>query len=287
MPNRPGPKGPPRPVNQYQPGQNEVGDPVRLLRELQDVRTKLYEVEARIRDVGGRDLGLTTADFARVQQELSSQGGYPLNLSGLIGRAGESQFAYFPIVTSLPDAKTDLRRAVALKTGTKYYLHIWIDGVPPKWIDISSTLGLPTNVAFIDAVNTFTVNQIFNGRFTTYNNDLVVGNGVTGIVGLSAQTGKTASIGATTLFTPAATGEYRVSYYISTTTAGAGNVITTVNWTDENGAKNIASAAMNLTAGNFQQATYLVHSGASAIQFSTTYAATGTYQIYVIVERLS
>ena len=79
---------------------------------------------------------------------------------------------------------------------------------------------------------------------------------VVGVYAVKDDTGKTAAIAATTLFTPAVTGMYRISIYLQVTTAastsstlgGATGVVITYNDGDGNVAQSV-TAALHTTAG--------------------------------------
>ena len=139
----------------------------------------------------------------------------------------------------------------------------------------------------------FLVNS--SGVATTYNNVALGGNGQPympsgGVVDLTAQA---ASIGATALFTPSANGLFRISYYLTTTTAGsAGTVTVTFTWTDEAKAETFTSTALSLTALGAlapPQPLVIYAKTTAAIQYSTTVSgATGSpqYSLHIRVEAL-
>ncbi len=119
--------------------------------------------------------------------------------------------------------------------------------------------------------------------FTDQSGSVVqVGNttSASGVLGRSVLTGQTASIGATTLLTGNATsaGLYRVSFYLTTTTAGDGGdtVLVTVAWND-GAAQTFVSA--NLDAGTlnaYLQFSVVVRAAASQnITFTTTLTSPG------------
>jgi len=81
-------------------------------------------------------------------------------------------------------------------------------------------------------------------------------------------------------------GLYRVSIYVNTHTAGAGNVVVAVSTNDGIGVKTF-SVTLNLIAGNAGQTTILPRTDGSVdITLTATYAATGAYDLYVTMERL-
>ena len=139
----------------------------------------------------------------------------------------------------------------------------------------------------------FLVNS--SGVATNYNGVALGGTGQPylpsgGVVDLSAQTG---SVTATNLFTPSANGLFRLSYYLTTTTAGsAGTVSVTFTWTDEAKAETFTSSTLSLSAlgALAPQAPLVIYAKTTAaIQYSTTVSgATGSpqYSLHIRVEAL-
>lgn len=117
------------------------------------------------------------------------------------------------------------------------------------------------------------------------------GLGQSSIVATALLTAQTADISATTIYTPAASGLYRVSVYHLCTTAGGGTLTTAIIWTDDYQAQT-TSPASNLDlsgAGNAATGTTFIRSTASAIQYSTSIAGKSgspQYALFVVVERL-
>lgn len=73
------------------------------------------------------------------------------------------------------------------------------------------------------------------GKTTTYNNIATVDNGVPSELGNANLTGQTAAKAATTLYTPAATGRFRISIYLKVTTAASVSSVlgpVTITYTD-------------------------------------------------------
>ena len=106
-------------------------------------------------------------------------------------------------------------------------------------------------------------------------------------------TGQTGDIGATTLFTPSATGTYRVSVYLVCTTAGTGTLVLTIGWTDDEQAQTV-KPAVDIDLANLGEAS----SGVSFIQSAAAVAITYTaaiagkagspaYSLYITLEQLS
>ena len=82
-------------------------------------------------------------------------------------------------------------------------------------------------------------------------------------------------------------GLYRITFYAATRTAGAGNIIITITWTDSVGAKSTPAAILTLAAGAFVGAAVeLYTSGAANITVTAAYTPTGAYDFYVSLERL-
>ena len=107
--------------------------------------------------------------------------------------------------------------------------------------------------------------------------------------------GQVANINTATLFTPAVAGEYRVNYYMPSTvvcvTPGPAQVVLTLGWTDDVGARTTtATLVLGATSTAPQSGSVVVWSTASAISYSTAYTActsgTGTYSLRVTVEQL-
>lgn len=104
-------------------------------------------------------------------------------------------------------------------------------------------------------------------------------------------TGQTGAIGATTIYTPAATGMYRVSVYMVCTTAGGGTLSATIKWTDVKQSQQASPAAnVNLAnAGEASSGSIYINSTAVAITYETAIAgASGSpqYAIFIVCEHL-
>lgn len=143
--------------------------------------------------------------------------------------------------------------------------------------------------------------QLDNGRIGTngaglinfYNNQVVQGNGVVTNVKALALTNQGATIGATTLFTPAATAtRYLVNIYLVATTAGtSGTVSATIAWNDGTGAR--TTTTPNITFGSLAApvtiSQYILTNTAAVTYATTVTAAVGTpkYELYIDVLRLA
>ena len=118
------------------------------------------------------------------------------------------------------------------------------------------------------------------------------GFGQATVVGNVQSTGQTGSIGATTIYTPASAGLYRLSFYAVCTTAGsAGTLDVTALWTDNAQAQtSVLISLLDLTVlGAAGSNTIFIRSTAAAIQFSTTVtgaAGSPQYALYIVLEAL-
>lgn len=113
------------------------------------------------------------------------------------------------------------------------------------------------------------------------------GNLSFGLINASA-TSQTSSIGTTTLFTPTATGTYRVSIYIVDI---AGTVFTlqgTVGWTDSATAQTATTSTLtNATNGYVQSSFFVEATSGNPVTYAVALTGTATYNVYVVSERLS
>jgi len=119
------------------------------------------------------------------------------------------------------------------------------------------------------------------------------GLGQATIVATIALTDQGDDIGATTLYTPAASGMYRVSTYALTTTAGAGGTLdVTIGWTDDEQAQSsVVVNDMDLTVDKTAaQNTLFIRSTAAAITYTTAIAGKSgspKYSLFIVVERVT
>ena len=106
-------------------------------------------------------------------------------------------------------------------------------------------------------------------------------------------TGQTGNIGVTTIYTPAATGLYRIGVYSLCSVAGTGGTLAvTIGWTDEVGAKTLKPAAdVTLTStANGSTGIAFIRATAVAITYTTTITGgTGNpqYNLHILLERIS
>ena len=153
-------------------------------------------------------------------------------------------------------------------------------------------IGADSNgIRFLNAGGSGTTIQWSDGGlFTTYGSQTVAGRGVSAIFAAVASTGQTASIGATNLQCAGAVcaaGLYKVHVYTVVTTTGTGTLTTTIGWTDPGQAQTVTSAGIATTAKNFEQVDYTIRAdGVANITYATTLSVSGTYAIYVALERL-
>ena len=130
-----------------------------------------------------------------------------------------------------------------------------------------------------------------NGVTSIYNGVATAGIGTTPVYASVSVTNKTANYSGNLqvggAIAPA--GQYRLSYYAATRTAGTGNVATTFGWNDGISAKTYGPAILTLIANAFIQTSgqCIVTAGASNITFSSVYTGTGAYDLYISLERLA
>ena len=111
------------------------------------------------------------------------------------------------------------------------------------------------------------------------------------IVATVSLTGQTGAIGATTIYTPAASGQYRVSVYHLVTTAGGGTLTTTIGFTDDEGAKtSVPASNIDLAVDTqAQSGNVFIRSTAAAITYTVTIAGISgspQFSLWIVVERL-
>jgi|SRR5580765_3427661 len=102
------------------------------------------------------------------------------------------------------------------------------------------------------------------------------------IVAKQSFLGQSGTLSSTTLFTPEAAGDYRISIILSSNDSSVQPVI---SWTDENGAR---SETLNINSQNSmytRHATYLLHSAASSA-ISVSESGATTHDLFITVEEL-
>ena len=111
------------------------------------------------------------------------------------------------------------------------------------------------------------------------------------VVASASLTGQDAVIGATTLFTPTATGVYEVSVYQVCTTAGTGTLTTTIGWTDDAQAQTMTPASnIDLSGkGNAASGVAVIQATAVAITYTVTIAdiaGSPEYSLYIRLKQV-
>jgi hypothetical protein len=133
--------------------------------------------------------------------------------------------------------------------------------------------------------------QNLTGLTATYNNLATAGMGNPPIYAVASLTGQAASIGTTNLQCGGAVcpaGQYRVAVYSVVTATGTGTLSSTIGWNDGTAARTITSTGVATTATNFEQpAPYIIRAdGVNNITYATTLSVSGTYSLYISLERL-
>lgn len=139
-------------------------------------------------------------------------------------------------------------------------------------------------------------------KFTNYNSINLVDNGLPSEVGHLDLTAQTAAIAATTIFTPAATGRFRISVYEKVTTAasvssvlgGATGTVLTFNDGTDNVAQSITMGLDNqggtlaifnngnATTTSLNGSAYIYAASGVAIQIAVGYTSTGTAMEFAV-----
>lgn len=132
-------------------------------------------------------------------------------------------------------------------------------------------------------------NLAMGGIVSSYNGNASANAGVPFQLGAVNLTGQTGAIGATTIFTPAASGLYRATYYVVVTSTGTSvNLVLNILSTDDAAARTQAASTVSCAATNFTQGVFIVRAfSTNPIQYNTTIAGTCTYSVFVALERLS
>ena len=107
------------------------------------------------------------------------------------------------------------------------------------------------------------------------------------IVAKQSYTGKTAALASTAIYTPAASGVFRVSVALENTTGGTDNVTATITWTDAYHSQTIdmQKYARGIYTSGFWGVIAIPVASGNAISISASYVS-GTYDLYVVVEQL-
>jgi hypothetical protein len=154
----------------------------------------------------------------------------------------------------------------------------------------------------LDSSGTLLTGFDFNGKLIKYNGITTVSNGVPAEYAKVDLTAQTAAITATTLYTPTATGMYRISIYIQITTAasvssvlgGATGFVLTYNDGDGNVAQSdtvpllapngtvVSTLNSNTTATNLSGSVVINAKTGVAIQYAIGYTSVGTAMQYAV-----
>lgn len=278
---------------------SQVNNPGQLGQFLQVLNERVAREDDMIRKLNDSLKQLNTEKYiqrliTRVRAELSAKGQYPLDVTGLHGLLAETQIAQLVVLAADPtvaanniDANLYDVGTLATFSGQFYYV---VAGNPHTWstVNLSGNFVTLGTAQSITATKTFTVDQIFGGKFSQYLGVALAGTGVPMIVYRNFLSGQTAAIATTNMYTPPSAGEYELQYYIFTTTAGTGNVTFTYSYQDEAGSRGITGAAMALTLSNTQSGSFFFHATtATTLSFSVSYVATGTFAVAVVLKRLS
>jgi len=126
-----------------------------------------------------------------------------------------------------------------------------------------------------------------SGTIGHYNGVDTVGSGMPSIVAQANLIGQTASIAATTLFTPAASATYRFSGYVVVTTSGGnGSVDVEFNWTDDAQTQRSKIFPVDSASTDFASFSIYIRSTATAIQYLVNRGGTPTYALFLRLEAL-
>lgn len=100
------------------------------------------------------------------------------------------------------------------------------------------------------------------------------------------KTGQTALVATTTLATAPAAGMYRVSGFMNCTSAGAGNAVLQIDWTDDTARTAQTVCTLDKGATNYAQGSLVIYVGSGNVSYNVTYAGTGTYTVRVRMEAI-
>lgn len=220
--------------------------------------------------------------------------------AGKFLRAGGASTASAWSTLVLPNAATDgdifysnasnTMVALAKSTTSTHYLTNTGTSNRPAWGKVNLTNGVSGSLPVGNGgLSDFTATNSTGAMFFDGTNIVTYG------INTVAATGQIADIASTNLITSPTAGVYRVSYYLTDTTAavGAGTVTVTFGWTDAGAAKTQASASIVLTTtGNtgFTQGTIVMQVASGHITYNTTHTgifSTAQYALYMSVERIS
>jgi hypothetical protein len=203
-----------------------------------------------------------------------------------------------PLITlkAVTDPGSPLTGATWLSTTTANSLKYADSGPTTRTlVDLSltqtlsnKTLTAPVLSGTVTGTYTLGGSPTVGGTLVSYNGNAAANAGAPFQVGAANLSGQTAAITATTLFTPASSGLYRVNYYVVVTTTGTSvNLVLGILSTDDAAARTQNAATVSCAATNFTQGSFIVRATATPIQYQTTMTGTCTYSAFVAVERLS
>lgn len=279
--------------------------PESLLYFLQRLNERVATIDgevARLRKVLNPDKATTPTpdrDFVfKIRQALGVKGIAPLDVTGLHGLLADTQIAQLQIFTADPtlaasniDANLYDVGSIATYNGDFYYVAA---GNPHTWTKI--VLGAGTFVTTNTVQNigpgaqkTFKDAVSLEAKIDKYDNIATAGGGVVAVRYRNAFTAQTASIGATTIYTPPSAGEFQINIYILSEVAGAGTVFANVSFGDGSGSRGLQTAVLTMNAAplGISLVSFFHSAAATAIQISTTYAAPGTYGMYVVLTQMN
>lgn len=129
-------------------------------------------------------------------------------------------------------------------------------------------------------------------KITQYDGVNTAAEGVPYLIARYTAAGQAAAV-ATTLYTTTTTGEYRINYYLSAATTGTSVYTPAYQFTDDLNTKTRTGTSVNLDGIQTAQLTNTLRcASGTAISFATsvgtsTVAPLGTYNVFVLLERLS
>jgi hypothetical protein len=112
------------------------------------------------------------------------------------------------------------------------------------------------------------------------------------IVAKQSWTGRSSALGSTTIYTPSASGLFRVSAYLEVASGSITSVNAFLAYTDDHHTPNATYYGLgSLVSGDYNNSgtvqAYAFRAAASAaISVSTNYSGTGSYDFYVVLEQL-
>lgn len=173
---------------------------------------------------------------------------------------------------------------------------VLVGGLTANRVTFATTSGKLTDSANLTYDgSTFSIFTKFDvnssGIITKYNNIATEGYGVAAEVDVVNLTGQTADIGTTNCTNANVAGLYRVSAYLSDTTADvlAGAVILTFTWTDDVGSTT-QTLTQVLTGTGRTEAIFLLYLASGNLTYATTHTGiigTAAYAVRFVVERMN